>query len=215
MTTTTVPAAPGRPAEGAPRAVGRRRRAGARTVGLVVAVALLVLSVGLSLAVGAKSLPLGDVWTALTHPDGSYASAVVASRVPRTVLGLLVGAALAVSGALIQGLTRNPLGDPGLLGINAGAAASVVTATAVLGAGSATRQVWVAIPGALVAAVAVYLLGSAGRGSTPVRLVLAGAAVTAVLLSYVQAVSLALPPPFGDQPPLGRRAPPRARPGGR
>lgn len=196
MTTTTVPAAPGRPAEGAPRTVGRRRRVRTLTLWLVVALAVLVLCAGLSLAVGAKSIPLGDVWTALTQPDDSYASAVVASRVPRTLLGLLVGAALAMAGALIQGLTRNPLGDPGLLGINAGAAASVVTATAVLGAGSTTQQVWAAIPGALLAAVAVYLLGSAGRGSTPVRLVLAGAAVGAVLIAYVQAVSLTFPLAF-------------------
>ena len=92
-----------------------------------------MLVVGLSIAVGAKAVPLGDVWSAWRHPDGSYASTVVASRVPRTQLGLLVGAALAVAGVVIQGLTRNPLGDPGLLGVNAGASASLVVTAAVLG----------------------------------------------------------------------------------
>ena len=81
-------------------------------LGLVAAVLLLVLVVGLSIAVGAKPVPLGDVWSAWRHPDGSFVSTVVASRIPRTQLGLLVGAALAVAGVVIQGLTRNPLGRP-------------------------------------------------------------------------------------------------------
>jgi iron complex transport system permease protein len=192
--TTTAAAPAGATAAGGPR----RRRTGRLGLGLVLAAAALVVVVGLSLAVGARSIPLPDVWAGLTDPDGTYASAVVAGRVPRTVLGLLVGSALAVSGALIQGLTRNPLGDPGLLGINSGAAASVVTATAVLGAGSVTQQVWAALPGALLAALVVYVIGSAGRGSTPVRLVLAGAAVAAALQAYVGAVTLSLPQVFVD-----------------
>ena len=164
-------------------------------VGLVAAVVLLVLVVGLSIAVGAKAVPLGDVWSAWRNPDGSYTSTVVASRIPRTELGLLVGAALAVAGVVIQGLTRNPLGDPGLLGVNAGASASLVVTAAVLG-GAAGRSVWAAVPGALVAAVAVYLVGSGGRRATPVRLVLAGAAVSAVLVALVEAVTLADPSVF-------------------
>jgi len=164
-------------------------------LGLLGAAALLLLAVALSIAVGAKPVPLGDVWTAWRHPDGSYVSTVVASRIPRTELGVLVGAALAVAGVVIQGLTRNPLGDPGLLGVNAGAAASVVVVAAVAGAG-AGRSVWAAIPGALLAAVAVYLVGSGGRRATPVRLVLAGAAVSAVLVALVEAISLARPEVF-------------------
>jgi iron complex transport system permease protein len=194
MTTTTAPT----PAGATTARPGRAGRGGRLAVGLAVTLGVLVLTVGLSLAVGARSVPLGDVWAGLFDPDGTYASAVVAGRVPRTVLGLLVGSALAVSGALIQGLTRNPLGDPGLLGINAGAAASVVTVTALLGAGSVTRQVWAAVPGALLAAVVVYVIGSAGRGTTPVRLVLAGAAVASALQAYVGAVSLSLPTVFVD-----------------
>lgn len=173
-----------------PRARGSR--ALVLTAGLVAAIVLLALAVGLSLAVGAKSVPLGDVWSALLHPDDSYTSSVVASRVDRTQLGVLVGAALAVAGVVIQGLTRNPLGDPGLLGVNAGASASVVLGILVLGPGVG-RSVWAAIPGALLAAVAVYLIGSGGRRATPVRLVLAGAAVSAVLVALVEAVSLTQP----------------------
>ena len=130
---------------------GPRSRSAALALGLVAAVALLVVAVGVSVAVGAKAVPLGDVWAALVRPDDGYASAVVASRIPRTQLGLLVGAALAVAGALIQGLTRNPLGDPGLLGVNAGASVSVVLVTAVVGVG-AGPSVWAAVPGAAVAA---------------------------------------------------------------
>nr|WP_281362085.1 iron chelate uptake ABC transporter family permease subunit [Cellulomonas humilata] len=151
--------------------------------------------VGLSVAVGAKPVPLGDVWSAWRHPDGSFVSTVVASRIPRTQLGLLVGAALAVAGVVIQGLTRNPLGDPGLLGVSAGASASLVVTAAVLG-GAAGRSVWAAVPGALLAAVAVYLIGSGGRRATPVRLVLAGAAVSAVLVAVVEGITLANPEVF-------------------
>ena len=142
-------------------------------------------------------MPLGQVWSAWLHPDGSYASAVVASRASRTELGLLAGAALAVAGAVIQGLTRNPLGDPGILGVNAGASASVVLVTATLGA-AAGRSVWAAVPGALLAAVVVYAIGAGAprARATPVRLVLAGAAISAVLAALVQAVALAQPEVF-------------------
>lgn len=175
---------------------GSRTRAWRLGAGLVGALVLLVLVAGLSVAVGSKSVPLSDVWRALWSPDDSYVATVVASRVPRTVLGLLVGASLAVAGAVIQGLTRNPLGDPGLLGVNAGASASVVVVTAVLGAGVG-RSVWAALPGALLAAVAVYAIGGTGRrGATPVRLVLAGAAISAVLVALVEAISLANPVVF-------------------
>ncbi|WP_242448260.1 iron ABC transporter permease [Cellulomonas sp. WB94] len=174
---------------------GPRSRSRALTAGLVAAAGLLVLMVGLSVAVGSKPVPLGDVWHALRSPDGSYAATVVGSRIPRTQLGLLVGAALAVSGVVIQAITRNPLGDPGLLGVNAGASASVVVVTALAGAGIG-RSVWAAIPGALLAAVAVYAIGTGRRGPTPVRLVLAGSAISAVLVAVVAAISLTRPEVF-------------------
>ncbi|SFN41513.1 FecCD family ABC transporter permease [Mycetocola miduiensis] len=173
---------------------GARRRTPRLLVGLGITTLLLVVLILLSLAVGNKYIPLPDVWNALFEPGDSYADAVIASRVPRTVLGLLVGAALAVAGGVMQGLTRNPLADPGLFGVNTGAAAAIVTATA-LGVSGAT-SVWVALPGAFLAVIVVYLLGS-GRGrATPVRLVLAGVVVSSVLAAYIQAVSLSLPKVF-------------------
>lgn len=174
---------------------GSRTRSWWLAAGLIGALALLAGACALSVAVGSKAVPLGDVWGGLVSPDDGYASVVVASRLPRTVLGILTGAALAVAGAVIQGITRNPLGDPGLLGVNAGASASVVVVTALAGAG-AGRSVWAAVPGALLAAGAVYAIGSGGRGPTPVRLVLAGAAVTAALVALVEAISLANPTVF-------------------
>lgn len=148
-----------------------------------------------SLAFGSKSLSPDQVVAALTGDATDYVQAVVDSRIPRTVTGLLVGGCLAVSGVVLQGITRNPLGAPGLLGVNLGAAASMVTALSLLGiAGVAT--VWLALPGAFLAMVVVYVLGSRGRGSTPVRLVLAGAVISAVLTAYVQTVILTRPTVF-------------------
>lgn len=165
-------------------------------IGLLLATALAVLAALLSLAVGAKAVPLLDVWNSLTHPGTSYADAVVASRIPRTILGVLTGSALAVSGVVMQGITRNPLGDPGLLGVTVGAAASIVTAVAFFGVGSATGDVWLALPGAFLAVTVVYLLASGRRGASPVRLVLAGAVVSGVLVAYIQALSLSRPDVF-------------------
>ncbi|ADB51108.1 iron chelate uptake ABC transporter family permease subunit [Conexibacter woesei] len=163
-----------------------------RSVGLLAAVAALAVAVVLSLALGAKSIPLAEVFGDLLHPDGSQNSAIVHDlRVPRTLLGLGVGIALGLAGALMQALTRNPLADPGLLGINAGAAAAVVIAVGLFGVGGLTGYIWFAFAGAGVAAVVVYLIAAAGRGgATPVRLALAGTAVTAALLSLTQAITL-------------------------
>jgi iron complex transport system permease protein len=110
-------------------------------------------------------------------------------RLPRTVLGLLAGSALGLAGAVMQALTRNPLADPGLLGVNAGAAAGVVSAISFLGVTSLTQQVWFALLGAALVAVLVQALGGT-RGATPVRLALAGTAATAALYGYVNAVQL-------------------------
>ena len=137
-----------------------------------------------SLRLGSRGLSAGAVWQALVRPDDSYAALVVASRIPRTLLALLTGAALAVAGALIQALTRNPLAEPGLLGVNAGAAASIVT-VALMAGGLPAHPFWAALPGALAAAAAVYLIGAGGRGLQPVRLILGGAAVNAGLFAYV------------------------------
>ncbi|MYS32605.1 iron complex transport system permease protein [Streptomyces sp. KhCrAH-43] len=155
-----------------------------------MAVALLVLVCLASIGIGAKALPLSDVWHGLFHYAGSGDDVLVRKvRVPRTVLGLLVGAALGLAGAVMQALTRNPLAEPGILGVNAGASASVVSAISFFGVTSLTGYVWFAFAGAAIVSVAVYFLGGS-RSSTPVRLALAGTAVTAALYGYVNAVQL-------------------------
>jgi iron complex transport system permease protein len=174
------------------REVAARPAIPRRALWLAVAVAVLVLVALLSVAVGAKSIPPGTVLHELFRFDGSEDGVIIRSlRIPRTVLGLSVGAALGLAGALMQALTRNPLADPGLLGVNAGAAAAVVTAVGVLHLTSPSGYVWFALVGAGGAAVLVYLLGTRGRGSaTPVRLALAGTAVTAALGAFVSGLTL-------------------------
>ncbi|WP_435850083.1 FecCD family ABC transporter permease [Streptomyces uncialis] len=168
-----------------------RRRAAVRWYGLALAALALALVCALSLAVGARSIPLATVWEVLTQGRGGEEAFVVRRlRVPRTVIGLLAGAALGLAGALMQGLTRNPLADPGLLGVNNGASAAVVVAIAFLGVGSPLGYVWFAFLGAALAYAVVYLLGSSGRTAGPERMVLAGAAINATLIAFVSAVVL-------------------------
>ncbi|KRV50738.1 iron ABC transporter permease [Wenjunlia vitaminophila] len=159
---------------------------------LLGATGVLLLLCALSLAVGARHIPPGDVWQALVDPHDPEVEAVVRSvRVPRTLLGLSAGAALGVSGTLMQALTRNPLADPGILGVTGGASFAVVLAVGVLGVSSLYGYVWFAFAGALAAGALVYLLGGVGRtGMTPVKLALAGMAVTAMLNSLTSAVTL-------------------------
>jgi iron complex transport system permease protein len=173
----------------APRGV--RGRLLTRAGGLIAAIGVLALAVLFSLAVGARSIPLGDVIDALLHGGDSEDATIVRDiRIPRTLLGVVVGAAIGVAGALMQALTRNPLADPGLLGVNAGASAAVVIALA-LGVVGAAGSVWFAFIGAALASVAVYAIGSAGRGgATPVRLALAGTALTAALTALIYGVAL-------------------------
>lgn len=157
--------------------------------GLVLAVAILVLVALASIAIGAKELSLGQVWHGLFEDSGTYGDVVVAERLSRTVLGLLAGAALGLAGAVLQALTRNPLADPGLLGINAGASAAVVTAITYLGVTSLSGYVWFAFLGAAAVGALVWFLGGS-RGATPVRLALAGTAISAALYGYLQAVMI-------------------------
>ena len=110
---------------------------------------------------------------------------VVDLRGPRTVIGLVAGAALGVAGTLMQGVTRNPLADPGILGVNAGASLLVVVAIAVFGVSSASGYVWFAFAGAALATVLVYAIGAGRGGATPLSLTLAGAAVTAMLTAII------------------------------
>ncbi len=168
---------------------------GMRTRLLIASVGALFALCLLSLAFGARTVPPGDMLAVLTGRGGPDLQGLVwGARLPRTLLGLLVGAALGLAGAVMQSLTRNPLGDPGLLGISAGAAFGVVVAVATTGVASLYGQLAFALVGALVASVVVYLLGSAGRGgATPVKLALAGVAITALLTSLTSGISLVDP----------------------
>nr|WP_269779480.1 iron chelate uptake ABC transporter family permease subunit [Propioniciclava soli] len=153
-----------------------------RIVGVLTALAALVLAVAASVAFGANPLPLDEVWQGLVRPDASEASIIVwTQRLPRTLLGVLVGSALGVSGALIQALTRNPLADPGILGVNAGAGFAVTVGVGVFGLTGIRGYIWWAFLGAVAATVVVYLIGAASRSASPVTLVLAGVALGAVL----------------------------------
>ncbi|MGW3987919.1 FecCD family ABC transporter permease [Streptomyces sp. NPDC004830] len=165
------------------------KRRAVRAVGLVLSAAILALVALASIAIGAKELSLAQVWHGLFDDTGSYGDVVVAERLSRTVLGLLAGAALGLAGAVLQALTRNPLADPGLLGINAGASAAVVTAVTYLGVTSLTGYVWFAFFGAAAVGALVWFLGGS-RGATPVRLALAGTAISAALYGYLQAVMI-------------------------
>ncbi|MFD5751184.1 FecCD family ABC transporter permease [Streptomyces sp. NPDC127033] len=162
------------------------RRVGWTAAG-VVAVLLAVL---LSLAVGARAVPPSAVVDALLHGGrGDDAEVIRQLRVPRTLIGLMVGAALALAGTALQGITRNPIADPGILGISQGASVGVVLAIALAGVHTLTGYVWFAFAGAGVASVAVYAIASSGRGgATPVKLALGGAAINALLVSVTMGV---------------------------
>lgn len=169
------------------------RRPGARRgLGLAAGIIVVAVLALLSIAVGARPIPIADVLLALSSPDGGETATIVhALRMPRTGFGLAAGAALGMAGALIQAVTRNPLADPAILGISAGASVGVVAATGVLGIGSLYGYVWFGFAGALGAMAVVYLLAGVGRGgATPAKLAVAGAAVSAVLFSLVSAIVL-------------------------
>ena len=180
-------------------AVDRRPRDGlllsgwTRGTGFGMAVGALVLVALASVAYGSKPIPLGTVWDALWGYDGSHEDHLIVRslRIPRTGIGLAVGAALGLAGAVMQGLTRNPLADPGILGIEAGASLAVVVGIYAFHLTSLTSYVWFAFAGAAVASAVVYGLGSLGRGgATPVKLALAGAALAALLTSFTSAILL-------------------------
>ncbi|MET8503261.1 iron ABC transporter permease [Streptomyces sp. NPDC004787] len=168
----------------------RSRRAGRRVGAITAAVVALLVAVLLSLAVGARAVPPATVIDALLHgATGDDAEVVRQLRLPRTLIGLMVGAALALAGTALQGITRNPIADPGILGISQGASVGVVLAIALAGVHTLTGYVWFAFAGAALASVAVYAIASRGRGgATPVKLALGGAAVNALLLSVTTGV---------------------------
>ena len=178
------------PSEASGSVPPRRPSAGRTLVKLVLAALVLLVFCFASLTIGARSVGIATVIDTVTAFDPSNGDhAVVLSRVPRTVIGLLVGAALATAGAALQGIARNPLADPGILGINAGASLAVVLGIHVVGLSTAAGYIWFAFAGAGAAAFAVYAVASLGReGATPVKLALAGAALAAGLGSLTNAV---------------------------
>ncbi|WP_217197193.1 FecCD family ABC transporter permease [Streptomyces buecherae] len=188
MSTTTVE----RPAPSGLTAARRRR-----SVGLGALVVVLVVAAGLSLAVGARALSPAEVWHGLFgSPDADQRLTEIrlimrTVRVPRTVLAVVAGLALGVGGALIQGYTRNPIADTGLLGVNAGASFAVVTVIAVFGFTDPLQYVWFAFAGAAVAGVIVFGLASIGRGAgNPLTLVLAGQGITVFLTAMTTGIAL-------------------------
>ncbi|WP_454747731.1 FecCD family ABC transporter permease [Ciceribacter selenitireducens] len=162
-----------------------------RILWMVAMMAAVVLLCLISLAVGARDVPLADVVAALRGHVDSIGQAAVATRVPRTLLALSAGAALGLAGAVMQGVTRNPLADPGILGVNMGASLAVVIGVAWFNLASAQAYIWAAILGAGGSAAFVYTVGSLGRGgATPLKLALAGAATSIAFASLVIAVVL-------------------------
>lgn len=171
--------------------VAVRRSVTTRLVWVLAVLAVLALAVVASVALGVRLVGLRDVLGGLTGGEDTVGEAAVSKRIPRTILAMLVGAALGMAGAVMQGVTRNPIADPGILGVTTGASLAVVCGITMFGLTSPTSYIWVAIAGAALAAAFVYAIGSLGRGGpTPLKLALAGAATAAALSSLISAVLL-------------------------
>ncbi|MDQ0360369.1 FecCD family ABC transporter permease [Breznakia pachnodae] len=156
---------------------------------LLIAVAFIAL---LSLAVGSKSIPLGEVVDHLLHPSTeSFNGAVIQARIPRTVFGLIAGAALAISGLLMQSITRNPIADPSILGVNFGASLAVVSGITFFNIQSSTQYILFALVGAILTTILVYWIASLGQGGvTPLKLALAGATINGAISSLISMMVL-------------------------
>lgn len=180
------------------------RRPAVFTAVLLSGLGLVVVLSLASLLVGARPVSVSSVLTALTAHDGGSVDhiVIVDYRLPRTLLSLMCGAGFGVAGALIQAATRNPLADPGILGVNAGAAFFVTLAVGLYGFWSIHAYLWFALLGAVLVTLAVHALGASGqeggrlKGATPVRLVLAGVALSAVLGGIGSSVTLLNPQAF-------------------
>lgn len=167
------------------RAAARRRVAGLLALGLLLLGCMLF-----GVVAGARPIPIAMTWQAIVHFDPANSDHLLVRhlRIPRTLLAVVVGAALGTAGAILQALTRNPLADPGILGINAGAAVAIAAAIALVGVTDVTAYMAFGLLGAALAGAGVYLLGNLSRNGAEVRIVLAGAALTVVLLSLAQIV---------------------------
>ncbi|MFI7891646.1 FecCD family ABC transporter permease [Streptomyces sp. CACIS-1.16CA] len=174
-----------------PDAVTTRRPAGVRLLWVLLSVLALAAVMVASVTFGSRDVPWSDVVAAFGGADDTLGRAAATKRIPRTVLAVVIGAALGLAGGVMQGVTRNPLADPGILGVNMGASLAVVTAVAFFGLTSPTGYIWVAIAGAALSALFVYTVGTLGRGgATPLKLALAGAATSAAFASLVSAIIL-------------------------
>lgn len=194
----TVAADRGAPAAALPPALPDARRGAVRALAVVAIAVMLAVAVTLSLMIGSNPIGARDVLAVLSgggSPDIRYVVAEL--RVPRTIAGLVVGVALGAAGALIQGFTRNPLADPGILGVNAGAAFAVAIGIAVFGLRDMSVLVWLSFAGALVVTLGVTVIGSSGRGpADPLRLTLAGVALGAVFAGATTGMTLSDPDAF-------------------
>lgn len=159
---------------------------------LIILLFLLGVCILASLAFGSRMVALTDVMDGLFHPDAqSHEANVVRQRIVRTIFSLMCGAALGVSGSLMQAVTRNPIADPSILGVNTGASLFVVCGIAFFNISTANQYIWLAIAGAIITAIFVFGIGSMGSGgATALKLVLAGAATSAILSSLVVAVMI-------------------------
>jgi iron complex transport system permease protein len=155
-------------------------------LGLIILVVCLIFSV----TFGAAKIPLDTIYQSFLSFDASREHLIIRTvRLPRSLLAMIVGAAISVAGALMQGVTRNPLADPGILGVSSGAAFSVVMAIFFFGASTPSIYVWYAFLGAGVTAISVYFLASLGRGgATPLNLTIAGAAISSLLASLTSGI---------------------------
>lgn len=158
--------------------------------GLIVGLLILLVCLIFSVSFGAADIPLHQVLTAFIQFDGSREHLIIQTvRLPRSLLAILVGAAMATAGAIMQGVTRNPLADPGILGVNAGAAFAVVISIFLFGTSAPSVYIWCAFIGAGVAVVSVYIFASLGRnGITPLNLTIAGAAISSLLSSLTTGI---------------------------
>ncbi|WP_270562791.1 FecCD family ABC transporter permease [Clostridium beijerinckii] len=164
-----------------------------KTVGIYLgSIFLLGICVIISLAFGSKNIGISQAINALLNSDDtSFAALVVRERIPRTIFSIMAGASLGISGALMQSITRNPISDPSILGVNTGASLFVVIGIAFFNINSANEYIWIALVGAGITSIFVYTIASIGSGGmTPIKLALAGSATSAVLTSLVSVIIL-------------------------
>lgn len=170
----------------------RLRRNGWRGRSLLAGTAALCLLAVFGIFIGSRSIPAEVTWQALFAFDEGNAEHLLIRhlRIPRALLAILVGCALSTAGVIMQALTRNPLADPGILGVNAGATLAIVAAIAFWGITDIATYMWFGLLGAGLSGTGIYLLSTLNGGMSPIRLVLAGSALSVVLLALTQIITV-------------------------